>query len=439
MSDMSSMDRERKKKQLRQQVISSQELRNQAEFREDEEESGQKSKKPGKRKWIIILVILGILLAVGLGFYYYWKNYQYTTYTVGWEVNNELRQESGQSSEDVTKVNIDSSQFVEYINFGSNVLKFSKNGASYVDAQGKVVWTEPYEMKSPIAVVNGDFAAIGDKQGNDICIFSTQGLQGRASTVLPITKVAVSAHGVTAALIEDSRSMKVDFFNRDGSGLKIGVESALSKSGYIVDISLSPDGTQLMESYVYLENGQAKSRVTFHNFSELGKNIQNRHVGSFMEGYENSLIARVRFMDETYSCAFANDNIAFYTSKNVLSPDLIKMIPIEEEIRTIFYSDKYAGVIVNSMSQEFSYRMDIYKSNGDLVFSEGFNYPYTHADIDGDQVFLYNENSCQVYNMSGKLKFHGEFDFSISKITNGRFPNTLIVMGPQYMKEIKLR
>ena len=41
--------------------------------------------------------------------------------------------------------------------------------------------------------------------------------------------------------------------------------------------------------------------------------------------------------------------------------------------------------------------------------------------------------------MWGNLKFEGNFDFTISKITNGSFPNSLIVTGPQNMKEIKLQ
>ena len=84
-------------------------------------------------------------------------------------------------------------------------------------------------------------------------------------------------------------------------------------------------------------------------------------------------------------------------------------------------------------------RLEIYRADGSPVFSRDFQYAYTGADIDGERVILYNENSCRVYTMSGKLKFTGTFDFPVSKVRNGRFSNSLIVTGPQNMKEIRLQ
>ena len=49
--------------------------------------------------------------------------------------------------------------------FGDGVIKYTKDGASYIDSRGKAIWIQSYEMKSPFVTVNGDFAAIGDKQG----------------------------------------------------------------------------------------------------------------------------------------------------------------------------------------------------------------------------------------------------------------------------------
>lgn len=57
-------------------------------------------------------------------------------------------------------------------------------------------------MNSPVISVKGDYAAIADMQGNSIYICNTDGTQGQATTVLPISKVAVSGTGVTAAVLE---------------------------------------------------------------------------------------------------------------------------------------------------------------------------------------------------------------------------------------------
>lgn len=76
-----------------------------------------------------------------------------------------------------------------------NVLKVTRDGASYIDNKGKTIWTESYEMKNPIVSVMGDYAAIADRQSNSIYICNTDGTQGSATTVLPVSKVAVSGTG----------------------------------------------------------------------------------------------------------------------------------------------------------------------------------------------------------------------------------------------------
>ena len=67
-----------------------------------------------------------------------------------------------------------------------------------------------------------------------------------------------------------------------------------------------------------------------------------------------------------------------------------------------------------------------------------FDFPYTDFRIDSDTIFLYNDDSCQIYNMKGTLKFSGTFDFTISGILKGRIPGNFLVLGPQNLREIRL-
>lgn len=423
MSNMSSMNRDMKKRQLKRQVISNTAMREERE--EDSEQVIRKARqKVWKKRLTIMAVIMVAVAAAVFGGYRYYRDYKYTDYMVGWE----------------RKLDRGDASFTGYLNFGSNLLKYSKDGMSYVDSSGKDVWIQSYEMKTPIAAVNGDYAVIADQQGNSIYICDKSGQVGVATTNLPIIKVTISGKGVVAAVLEDQKVSRINMFKKDGSVLDITIKGLMGGDvGYPLDISLSPDGTKLVGSFMYIENGTLKSRVAFYDFSEIGKNIPTRLVGGFDEAYETSMIPRVKFLDEIYSCAFADDSISFFSSSNAMSPELLVHIPIEEEVKSVFYSSQYVGVIVGASSGEYNYRMDVYKSNGDKIFSESFSYDYQNADVDGEHIFLYNEDSCRVYNMWGNLKFEGEFDFTIHKITNGSFPNSLIVTGPQNMKEIKLQ
>ena len=315
MSDMNSMNREFKKNQLRRQIVPPA-----AHSQEDSEEVIRKARiRVRKKKFRIFLVLFLVLGLMAAGIYVYFNLYHYTRYHVVWEKN------------------MNEGSFVGYRNFASNVLKYSKDGASYLDSSGKEVWIESYEMKSPTASVNGDFAAVADQQGNSIYIFGKSGKTGIATTVLPIVKVTVSAKGVVAAILEDSTSNYIYFFKKDGSVLNVKIKALLGGDiGYPVDISLSPDSSQLMGAYAYLKNGALNGRVAFHNFSEIGKSVPDRLVGGFDEPYASSLVSRVAFLDDTYACAFSDGGVSFYSTKNALSPELLKQETLENQIESVF-------------------------------------------------------------------------------------------------------
>lgn len=429
MNERDSLNREWKKDQLRSRMITTEQgnknrQRSSKDMQEEDSERVVKKahKKVRRRRFYLILTVIVLLAAAAGGAYWFRRFYQYEQAVPGWE----RVFDRGNGS------------FTGYARFGTNLLKYTKDGASYIDSSGKDVWIQSYEMKSPIAAVNGKYAAIADKQGNSIYICDETGPQGVATTVLPIVKVTVSAQGVVAAHVEDQNASYIYFYRKDGTEIKLSIKALLGgQIGYPLDIDLSPDGQMLMGSYVYLDGGR-KNKVAFYNFSEVGKNAQNRFVGAFWEVYENSMVPRIHYMDDIHSVAFADNGLTFYSSKDVMSPELVAQVPVEETIRSIFYNETYAGIITLSSGGEEQYRLSLYRADGTQVFSREFSYEYSHVDIDGDTIFLYNEDSCQIYNTYGNLKFEGTFDFSVSKVTKGRLPNQIIVTGSQLMREYTL-
>ena len=384
------------------------------------------------RKRLIILAVLVALAAIAaLVLFRYERYHTFTDYQTVWERDLVAEaQEAAAQGE---------GSFCGYRDFGDGVLKYTKDGATYLDAKGKVVWVQSYEMRSPVVSVNGDFVAIGDQQGNSIYICDKNGTQGQATTLLPILRVTVSAKGVVAALQEDSKASYIYLYKRDGSPLDIMVKSLLSGDGYPVDLSLSPNGTQLITSYMYLDQGVIKCKIVFYNFG-LGKNDPNRVVGIFFpKDLGDAMAGRVRFLDESHSVIFTDKGIQFFSTRVETSPELVSQIPIEENIRSITYAQDKVGIVTDNVEGGDPYKLRIYDREGSPVFEKTFNYQYTGFDIDGDLVLLYNDSSCKVYNMTGTEKYNGTFDFTVSKVSAGRFPGTLLVMGPQKMTEIKLQ
>lgn len=425
MSNMDSMDREQKKRQLRQRMISSPGGQSQGGGRGlDEEEIVRNAEARTRKKRIRMFIILAalILAALAAAYYYLYVRRRYEDYRTAWE----------------KQIPASENGFAGYEPFGSNVLKYTKDGASYINSRGKIVWSISYQMKSPVCYVNGSYAVIADRQGNSLYICNQEGQRGQTETTLPILRASISAHGVTAVLLEDSTASYISFFKEDGSELDWLIKTVMSKSGYLLDVSLSPEGTQVMVSNVYLQDGIMGNRVAFYNFSEYGKSYPDRLVGGFEE-MKDSVIPRVRFLDEDHACAFGNGQIGFFSLENQTSPALSAHIKLEEELKSVCYSDQYVGVIVENPEGESDYRLDVYSAGGKLKFSKPVSFQYKEIDIDGDMVILYNENSCEIYNMSGKCRFSGSFDFTFSAVRAGKMENELIFTGGDTVRSIRLK
>lgn len=127
MSDMSSMNRETKKRQLKSRVITPNAApppRMEKEDADSEEIVKKATRKVRRKRFFLSLAAALAISGAGFGYYRYQASHQYMEYQVSWEHNVERSDSS---------IN-------EYINFGNNVIKFSKDGAAYTDNQGKDIW-----------------------------------------------------------------------------------------------------------------------------------------------------------------------------------------------------------------------------------------------------------------------------------------------------------
>lgn len=429
MGSTNSMSRENKKKQLKRQIVPSS---NHYQDEEDSREIVHKAHKRVVKRRLIIFLVLAVLAGIAaIVLFRYDRYHQFTDYQAIWEKDllGEAQEAAAQGE----------GSFCGYRDYGDGVLKYTKDGASYIDSQGKVIWIISYEMKAPLVSINGEYAAIGDQQGNSIYICNKSGMVGQATTLLPILRVTVSSKGVAAALEEDSKASYIYLYKKDGSDLDINVKSLLSGDGYPVDLSLSPNGTQLITSYMYLDQGLLKCKIVFYNFG-LGKNDARRVVGIFFpQDLNDAMAGRVRFLDESHAVIFTDKGMQFFSTRVETSPESLIQINIDEEIRSIAYTEEYVGIVTDNVEGGDSYGLKMYDKEGSLIFDRTFNYQYTGFDIDEGLVLLYNDSSCRIYNMTGTEKFNGTFEFTVSKVSAGRFPGTLLVMGPQMMTEIKLQ
>ena len=73
-----------------------------------------------------------------------------------------------------------------YVQFSDGVLKYSKDGISYLSQTGKEKWNQSYQIKNPMIDITEKSAAVADKEGNDILVFQEDGLKGEVQQLVCI-------------------------------------------------------------------------------------------------------------------------------------------------------------------------------------------------------------------------------------------------------------
>ena len=407
---MAEQNRETRKQALRERVLDAETL---------EQQSRRRRRPPDKRlkRWLLLLLFILLLLIAGGSWF---LNRQYGSYSRSWLV-------------DYTQNGSTDANYESYEIYADGLMKVTRDGASYINAAGKTVWNQSYEIDTPTISVNGEFAAIAEQDGTHIYIMGPSGTTGEAETSLPITKVAVSAKGVVYALLEDSDASYIAVFTKEGSALDISIKSVLGGDGYPVDIAVSPDGTELMASFAYLENGTLRNKVVFYNLSEVGQSAGgNRMVGGFTEDFQGYLTGRVHFSDDTHAQAFYDGGVAFFSTKVLTSPELVANVKISNSILSIAYDEDYVALVTDNAQESNAsasdaakadpdpYRLLVYRTDGHLVFDRSFAFNYSGLQMDQKHVLLYHDSQLRVYDIKGKLRYDGEVDLPITTARVGR-------------------
>ena len=293
-------------------------------------------------------------------------------------------------------------------NLGGNILLYSKDGVSCMDASGSPVWNRTYEMQAPMLSICGSAAAIGDYNGRSIYVMTKAGEKGIVNTNLPIRKVCVSENCVVAAVLDDAEVTRINIYDGNANTDEpiVYSKTTMDKSGYPVSISLSPNGKLLMVSYLYVDSGSMKSSVAFYNFGEVGKNETDNYVSGY--DYLNTIIPYVQFMNNNSAFAVSDDRIVFFSGGE--RPVNTTSALLAEEVKSIYYSENYVGLVFRNQTGETAYRLDVYNESGSKVHSQLFDMEYTDIIFNKDQIIIYNGQECKICNIKGADKFYGNFE-----------------------------
>lgn len=329
--------------------------------------------------------IIGVLAALSAAVYFQLKNQTYSGYTV---VSGTERQQ------------YDGTSLIAYQN---GFVTYSKDGISYMDYKGNAMWNQTYEMQSPRVAVQDKWVAVGDYNGHIIYDISLDGTVQEIDTNLPIRSLAVSGSGVVAAVLDDGNVTWINVYNPSGEKA-VGIKTTMQKSGYPMRISLSGNGKLMQVSYLKVESGSMKAVVSFYNFDEVGQNYTDTMVSSYE--YNGSVVPFAAFMNESTAFSIADNQLMIYEGAEI--PKSIFQIFLNEQVRDVYYSDSYIGIVFEGTSGEGKYRIDIYDKSGNMTVSKSFGQEYRDIIFVKDTLIIYNEAECIISNLHGRDKYEGD-------------------------------
>jgi hypothetical protein len=336
----------------------------------------------------IILVIV-LIAAVIAAMVVQWENKVYTENVVVSSVESSITQDAT----------------LQY--FSGYLLSYSKDGASCMDTKGNAVWNQTFEMQNPMIDICQNMVAIGDYNGRTIYVMDTTGSVGTISTTKPIRNLCVASNGVVAVVLDDTDVTLIYLYDSQGNEL-VHFRTTMKESGYPVSVSISPNGELVCVSYLFVDSGQMKSSVAFYNFGEVGQNSTDNYVSGY--DYLDTVVPFTRFLDNKSVFAVSDDRIMFYSGSQKPVSEAENLI--NDDVQSIYYGDEYIGLVFNNTEGSSRYLLNVYHKSGTLAQQIEFDTDYTDILFHKDQIIIYNETECSIYNTNGVLKYEGKFSKS---------------------------
>lgn len=310
------------------------------------------------------------------------------------------------------------------------MIHYSKDGISLVSQGGDTLWSQTYQLSTPIMAASKDYVTIADMEGNDIYVFNRLGQCGHLTTAVPVGAVSISDQGVVGAILSDAGSNYVNLYDNQGQEL-ISIKATLENTGYPLAMGMSSDARKLAVSYLVIGGGSVQTRVVFYDFSD------SKGGHEISEELLDGLCPKITFLDSSRAIIFREQGFTIYSVGGKVSVE--KEVACEDEIRSVFSAGGKVGLILRNPGEEGRYRLEIYDRAGQVNMTAYTDLDYREIFADDDEIILYNEQEAMVYKYSGSLRFHGTFDLAVT----GMFPSwetgTYWIVNAQALEEIRIR
>lgn len=326
----------------------------------------------------------------------------------------------------------DISDTSSYEQFADGIVRYNRDGVAFLNRENEEQWIQPTQLHNPAIVVKDSSFAVADSGGNSILVFSEEGLTGEIETTLPIEKIALSEQGIVSVVLRNEDTPEIITYDATGNIL-VELQISLESMGYPTALEMSDDGNTMAVSYLTIGATGISSRVVYYDFSEAGQSRQDNIVSSAV--YEDTIMADIFFMGSDRSVVVGDHSFILY--KGTDAPKVEKEITLNQEIQSVFHSDRYIGFVL--LNQEKSgYELRLYNRRGEQVISRDLPGKYGNAKVEGNEVILFDGSRCCIVTASGIIKYDGGLSVDALEMFPAFGINRYYVMSADELRVIYL-
>ena len=112
-------------------------------------------------------------------------------------------------------------------------------------------------------------------------------------------------------------------------------------------------------------------------------------------------------MNHESAFAVADNRLMLYQGRQ--KPENIANIMINNQIQSVYYNEKYVGLVFRNMTGESTYSLDIYDAYGNKEQTIHFNQEYSEILFREEAIIIYDQDECVIYDWEGRVKYEGIF------------------------------
>ncbi len=327
-----------------------------------------------------------------------------------------------------------------YAVFLDGYLKYSKDGISYLNQKENVQWTEAFTMGKPSVVVNDQYAAVADLEGNHIQLYNRTGKVGEYSMSYPVKQVLIAKQGVFCVVLDGTNETYIRLYDLKGEILA-EIKTKIENNGYPMAIAISSDASKLAASYYRVDGIDSQNIVSFYNFGEGGKGQSGNLVGTYQ--LDNMLIPKITFMDDNTVCAIGDDRMVVYDVKG--TPKQKKEIIYPSNIINVFNNDTYIGFTCENPIEEVEaeeakpYEIYVYNKGGRLLKQFGVDTVYDEVKLIDNVIAGFSGNVCYMIRTNGSEAFYSDMGKNIVDILPTNSKTEFLFVYSESCARVRLR